>query len=349
VLARFALLREPLTYEVVALYFLAGVVAIATWQYVERIFRRRNGSISARRAFVLGGGAICLALAAGGALRAKEVWTTPPLEVARILAAANDYAPSLGACHNWDRKDPKQFSNCIIGANDQPEFDFALWGDSHAGALAIAVGAAASSVSKTGLQLTADDCPPLLMTQVIVDHVASDCEARNEAAFDLLLQHRIRRAILAGAWVQYAEGDYKVLRSNDEPDADGDKSASFQRAIKQTLALLRTAGIDVVIVGPVPEIGWNVPSVLAAKQWRKQPMPEGPSLDDFMSSQRMIMPILGEMEHDAGVHIVYPHEILCTSTCLVQLNGQILYRDNEHLSTHGADLLRLMFAQQLSR
>jgi hypothetical protein len=51
----------------------------------------------------------------------------------------------------------------------------------------------------------------------------SDCEARNEAAFDLLLRHRIRKAILAGAWVQYVEGYYIALRPNNEPDADGDK------------------------------------------------------------------------------------------------------------------------------
>jgi peptidoglycan/LPS O-acetylase OafA/YrhL len=348
VLARFALLREPHPYEIVALYFLAGVVATATWHYVERPFRTRNGLISARRVFVCGAGVSCLALATGGALRATEVWSTPPPGVARILAAANDYAPSLGACHNWDRKNPKQFSNCITGAKDPPGINFALWGDSHAGAVAIAVDTAAYSVSKKGLQLTADDCPPLLNTQIIISNVVSDCEARNEAAFDLLLQHRIRRAILAGAWVQYVEGHYKVLRPNNEPEADGDKVATFRQAIKQTLDLLRTSGIDVVIVGPVPEIGWDVPSVLAAKEWRKQPMPEGPSLADFISSQRKIMPILRELEHD-GVHIVYPHEVLCTSTCLVQLNGQILYRDSEHLTTQGADLLRPMFVEQLSR
>jgi hypothetical protein len=135
--------------------------------------------------------------------------------VARILAAANDYAPSLGHCHNWDRKNPNQLSNCIIGANDQSAIDFALWGDSHAGAIATAVEAAASSVSKKGLQLTSDDCPPLLRTQVIVGNVVSDCEARNEAAFDLLERHRIRKAILAGAWVQYVEGDYKALRPDN--------------------------------------------------------------------------------------------------------------------------------------
>ena len=348
VLTRFALLRELHVYEIVALYCLAGVLAAVTWRYVEKPFRARNGLISARRVLVLAAGVSCLTLAIGGGLRAAEVWSTTPPRVAQILAAAKDYAPLLGACHNWDRKNPEQFSNCIIGAKDRPEINFALWGDSHAGAVAIAVDAAAYSVSKKALQLTADDCPPLLRTQVIVSNLVTDCEARNEAAFDLLQQHRIHLAILAGAWVQYVQGDYKVLRPNNEPDAGGDKVAPFRRALKQTISRLQTFGVDVMIVGPVPEIGWNVPSVLAAKEWRKQPIPEGPSLADFMNSQRKIMPILKELEHD-GLYVVYPHELLCKSTCLVQLNGQVLYRDTEHLTTHGADLLRPVFVQQLSR
>jgi hypothetical protein len=118
--------------------------------------------------------------------------------------------------------------------------------------------------------------------------------------------------------------------------------------MKQTIDRLRTAGIDVVIIGPVPEIGWNVPSVLAAKEWRKQAMPEGPSLADFMSSQHKIISILRQLEHEA-IYVIYPHELLCKSTCLVQRNDQILYRDTEHLTTQGADLLRPILVQQLSR
>src|SRR5207253_10107016 len=97
----------------------------------------------------------------------------------------------------------------------------------HAGDVANVVDAAAYSVSKKGLQLTADDCPPLLRTQVIVSNVISNCEARNEAAFTLLQQNRIRGAILVGAWVQYVEGDYKILRLESEPDASEDKVALF--------------------------------------------------------------------------------------------------------------------------
>jgi hypothetical protein len=272
----------------------------------------------------------------------------PADRVAEMLAAAKDYAPRLGSCHNWDRKSPDRFSNCIVGAKDRPEFKFALWGDSHAGAVAIAVDKAGLTVSKKGLQLTTDNCPPLLGTQVVVSRVVTDCEARNQATFDLLRQHRIDRVILAGAWVQYIEDDAKELRPGNEPEVDKDKAASLRRALTQTIDRLRAAGIDPVIVGPVPEIGWNVPSVLAAKESRKEPLPEGPSLAEFMTSQRKVMPILRDLE-DAAASVMYPHDLLCKSTCMVQLNGKLLYSDTEHLTTQGADLLRPMFVQQLSR
>jgi len=349
VLARFALLRELHAYEIVALYLLAGVLAAATWQYVEKPFRARSSRISARRVFALGAAASCLALAIGGALLATEgLLVTPPDRVDQMLAAAKDYAPRLGSCHNWDRKSPDQFSNCIVGAKDRPEFNFALWGDSHAGAVAIAVDKAGLTASKKGLQFTADNCPPLLGTQVVVSHVVTDCDARNEATFDLLQQHQIHRVILAGAWVQYVEDDAKELRPTNEPDVGKDRAASLRWALKQTIDRLRAAGIDPVIVGPVPEIGWNVPSILAAKESRKEPMPKGPSLADFMTSQRKIMPILRELG-DGAASVMYPHDALCRSTCMVQLNGQILYSDTEHLTTQGADLLRPMFVQHLSR
>ncbi len=67
-----------------------------------------------------------------------------------------------------------------------------------------------------------------------------------------------------------------------------------------------------------------------------------------MNSQRKIMPVLKELERD-HVNMIYPHERLCAATCLIQLNGEVLYSDDEHLSTHGADLLRPMFASQLAR
>jgi hypothetical protein len=85
----------------------------------------------------------------------------------------------------------------------------------------------------------------------------------------------------------------KLLRFRRASFADPPRSVSTLRrsaSIRLMTFAGARAGIDVVIIGPVPEIGWN--------------------------------------------------ELLCKSTCLVQRNDQILYRDTEHLTTQGADLLR---------
>lgn len=347
-LTRLALSRELAALEITVLYGLAVLLAAGTWQYIEKPFRLRRDPISTKRVFVLAAGVSCLTIAIGGTLRATEgIWAATPAGVVRMLEASKDYAPLLGTCHNWDRKNPEGLSQCVIGARVRPELDFALWGDSHAGAIAITVGGAANSGGKTGLQLTTDDCPPLLKTRVRIGRQLNDCETRNEAAFALLQKHRIRQVILAGAWVQYI-GDNKTVELSIEPNVTDDTVASFRRALKYTIGRLQALGIDAVIVGPVPDIGWNVPYVLAAAEKRKEVLPDGPPLGDFLASQREVIPILRELEND-GFYVMYPHEVLCQSTCIVQLDGQLLYRDREHLTTVGAELLRPMLVEQLSR
>jgi peptidoglycan/LPS O-acetylase OafA/YrhL len=351
VLTKLVLLRELRGYEIVAVYSLAIVLATATWHYLEKPIRGRKGSVPAGRVFALAAGATCIALIAGSSLRATGgLLGTPPPEVARIMAAAKDYAPGLGRCHNWDRRHQERLADCIIGDRASPEFHFALWGDSQAGALATAVDSAAQSVGRKGLQLTMDNCPPFFRTQVIERRETLDCEARNEVAFDLMRTLGIRRAVLVGQWFQYTQGNEReiALRPNDKSRMGEDAKTVFENALRETVRRLRNAGIDVTIVGPVPYVGWNVPAVLSTRLWRNQPLPAGPKLTDFMSSQLGIITLLREIARD-NVGVIYPHERLCLSKCLVELNGEILYSDDEHLTTRGADLLRPMLAKEISR
>jgi hypothetical protein len=60
------------------------------------------------------------------------------------------------------------------------------------------------------------------------------------------------------------------------------------------------------------------------------------------------MTILDKLQRGRAA-VVYPHERLCRPTCLVFLDGQVLYADNEHLSTRGAELLRPLLARELAR
>lgn len=351
IMAKHIVLRELTGAETALLYAAAVGLAAATWKYVEAPIRARPGPFSARSVGLLAASAGCVTIAIGAALHASDgLPTRLPPEALRILAATKDYAPSLGACQNWNRVALAQMPQCVIGAAAKRDFDFALLGDSHAGAIAKALDEAAREVGQKGLQLTSDNCPPALDTQVFVRGAITDCEARNAAALDLLRQHRIRRVILAGQWVQYvyALGPRQDLELRPGGAVAREPLAALQSALGAMVGKLRNAGIDVAIVGPVPVIGWDVPTVLATLEWRHRTARPGPSMTEFMSSQRSIIDMLAALQKD-GIPVIFPHEQLCKPDCLVQLDGKILYADQEHLSTQGADLLRPHLMRLLGR
>ncbi len=60
-----------------------------------------------------------------------------------------------------------------------------------------------------------------------------------------------------------------------------------------------------------------------------------------------VMPALEQLKN-GGATLVYPHQQLCRPTCIVHLDGEILYSEGEHLTAAGAELLRPMFARALS-
>ncbi len=342
-----ALQRPLYGYEIVALYCLAGLFAFATWHYVEKPVRTRPGRFSGAQVTATALAVSVVAIGMGGTL-----WTTGGLEsmqsaeVMHILAAAKDNA--FGPCQNWDRVSQEGPSACTIGDKDRPDFEFALWGDSHAGAIGTAVGDAALIAGKKGLRFTADNCPPLLEMEVILDRARTDCAERNERAIELMRQHHIRLAILAGAWAQYLGADVrKSLRPHHEHDVANGPAAVLRSALKETLRHLQDAGIKVVIVGPVPAMDWSIPSMLAQRARLSLPPPPGPSLEEFMRREQNVIPVLKDLAQD-GVEVVYPHERLCKARCVFEMNGKILYMDSEHLTTQGANLLAPDFKRILS-
>jgi len=347
VLAKRALFRDLAWYEVAGLYSLAAILAVVTWKLVEQPFRKRRVMLSRRVLFRWAAGTAFLIVAVGLGLRTVGGWLgNPPPEVVSIMAAARDRAAAIGNCHNWSRAAADPLPDCVIGA-EEASFDFALWGDSQAGALSKAVGDAAKSANRKGVQLSTDNCPPLLHTAVISERRETDCEALNDAALALIRKLGVRRVILVGQWFQYAVGDESdiALRLHDaSPD---DPAAVFAASVERSVEELRRGGLEVTIVGPVPYIGWPVPSVLAAKTWRHRALPTGPDLTELLESQRGVYDLLARLQTH-GASVLYPHERLCRSTCLVALNGDILYSDTEHLTTRGAALLEPMFAKELA-
>jgi hypothetical protein len=267
---------------------------------------------------------------------------------AKVVAMAAQAAPrAQDRCFGIAPKDVSVHRLCGIGA-DKQEASFVLWGDSHAEAILAPVADIAKRHRRRGLFAGSPSCVPL----VGVDRYdVPECRAFNDRVLTMILRHKeITTVILMARWGKAAqgtaygnEGNGFVAIGDDEAHAakPADNAAIFARGLKRTIAALRADGRQVLLVGPVPEIGWTVPQVLARlEQEHRQNVVVSPPAEKFYAREKEVLPLFHAMAEVNGVTAVFPHDYLCKSgRCAVRKNGIPLYRDEHHLSDYGATAL----------
>jgi len=203
-------------------------------------------------------------------------------------------------------------------------------------------------------------CPPLLGVRRLDRDDSSECTSFNAAVIEYLSRSpAVTDVVLAARWALAAEG----LRYGHEPGttmllADAESGATspaenrpvFARSLRDSVATLRKLDKRVWIVASVPEVGWNVPSVLARSTRFGQPPPPAPSLAQFAARQAFVEATLAELDALPGVTVLRPAEALCAGDrCDVLREGRPLYFDTHHLSLAGAALLEPMFDGMFAR
>jgi hypothetical protein len=152
----------------------------------------------------------------------------------------------------------------------------------------------------------------------------------------------IRTVFLHARWALDAEG----TRYKQEPGVPALLTASrspvenyseFDKRFRATLEQLRQIPTNVVIIASVPEVGVDVPSMLARDRIHGAQIDFAPSYSDFMERQARAFATLASAAESYGAQVIYPHETLCDhSSCLVETGKYPMYIDDNHLSTHGA-------------
>jgi peptidoglycan/LPS O-acetylase OafA/YrhL len=354
VLAHYLAFRNLSTFESAGLIALSFVLAVLSWQFVEKPFRARTFRVSRRT--LLAGAVAAMAAAAACAMFAVSDGGFPERlrpDIRAILAEESDHEPRIDRCFGLTAQDLRDNKLCRIGGGAATP-TYLLWGDSHADAIMPAVEDVASQRGRVGLFAGAASCPPLLG----VDRLdVSGCRAFNDEALKIALRKNISEVILEARWGKDAEGSTYGSEprgriafvddfSTGAPEANN--RAVFARGLERTVHALVAGGKKVVIVASVPEIGWAVPPVLARLRFAKN---YGmPSLAKSLYLQRQSF-VLGELAHLKLVYnvtIVYPDRVLCTAaSCEVALNGLPIYRDEHHLTVKGAKQLEPLFEQAL--
>ena len=341
------------------------VLALITWRWVERPFRGRAGILTRPQLMLGGAAAMTLVLAFGLAATAQRGWPArlaPDVEM--IAAGSTEHAPLGDVCYQSGPKDVRDGKLCRIGQFSAAP-TFILWGDSHARALVDAVGEAARSYGRGGVIAPHAGCPPLLGVTRSDLPDQSECVATAAAILDYVGMHpEIKDVVLISRWALLIEGTYYAPETGDPILlADGDSRARnpadngriFERALARTIDRLTSVGKRVWIVGPVPEIGVNVPKTLANAKRFGLDVDIKPSRKQFDSRQRGTFEILDRVAAQHGATIVPVHEELCDQVAcqVTSREGRPLYYDDDHLSYAGGralvPALHIIFEKRVAR
>lgn len=131
---------------------------------------------------------------------------------------------------------------------------------------------------------------------------------------------------------------------------EGINDVDTQKAITSKLSLWASLGHELVLVYPVPEMGWNVPKHIQkqlskytlfkeqlAQEYKK--IVVSVPYDTYVERAETSFSVLDKVKGDK-VKRVYPHKIFCDfEKCSANDNSHLYYYDDNHLSTHGAKLL----------
>ena len=151
---------------------------------------------------------------------------------------------------------------------------------------------------------------------------------------------------MAGFWSQYFRSESTLSAVREGVTLDG--VAAAQIALSDSLSWLQNNRRRVVLIGPVPVYDKNVPLSLAVGIATQQQLLHS-TLADQMHKSSAFFEVVDAAGTSPNLTFLNPLQWLCDShDCLLIKNGQLLYRDGDHLSVPGALAFANLLAQGLA-
>ena len=352
VFARYYSIIELKASEIAALLSAIFILSTLSWRFIERPFRQKN-TLKGYGIFQFAAISMVLTLAGGFVIYLNGGFPERfSSEQVNIDQAADVQWKNWSKCDLDINNLSASLELCPIGAGTGAP-SFLLWGDSHARALATSIQISASQAEIAGVTAYTSGCAPLLG----VDREGQKpCGEFNAAIINYIQEHpNLETVILASRWALSAEGTrYKneegkkliLINESANPAGTGTNAELFKTGLDQTVNKLLGMNRKVVIVTQVPEIGYDVPSAfsIAIRTGRDLNKIIAPSLDEYISRNVVVTNTIKSITAKSNIQIVDPSRALCSGErCLVIINDHPLYRDDDHLSTFGAQYIAHIF------
>ncbi|MGH9560548.1 MAG: acyltransferase family protein, partial [Terracidiphilus sp.] len=344
----------PIAVAAIAVSF---VLAIVSYYAIEQPFRRSSRAavpLLARYAV-----ATALAVAVSAAL-----WHThgapqrfPALAQIESQAARLKSDPCIADIGD---DGPNVSTACIQKPAPPQVAQVALWGDSHAAALAPAARTLAASQGYGFAEFAKASCPPILGAAQFLPHhpsLAANCLAYNRRVFDRLLHDsRVSVVIFTASWAGYLHRDWQhgwlvtdPARASTMP-SDQTVRLTLAYSISGTVRTLRAAGKQVYVFEDIPAFDFE-------PMWRldSSSIPARRSLASALNISNAAdtgMAAPGDVEmagaasalleqalaSQPSITLINLRSAFCSAgaLCPYRIGDQLLYADNNHLSPAGA-------------
>ncbi|WP_108445460.1 acyltransferase family protein [Halomonas denitrificans] len=247
-------------------------------------------------------------------------------------------------------------SACVIGEGDQPPIY--VWGDSHGVELAWQLSERLKPAKIPVMPFTNDGCQPTIGVRRIG---GQECSERNIATFNYLTKEVAPSTIvLVARWPLNIEGsrfnnreggvesggEATVFPKDWQGGSNAERIDQVGQAVDRTVTKLRQAGHRVVLIYPVPEVGWNVPQQLARNVFlgEKMQAPISTSYQVYLERSANARDYLNAISGTDNLIRVRPSELFCdgliSDRCVAQLpDGRPLYFDDDHPNKIGARMI----------
>lgn len=306
---------RPAGWTTAAIILASLVVAVLSWRFIETPFRRRD-LIGRRGVFAtMGAGMAALCLTASAMVMAGAWPARYSPEVARLAQARHDVSPYRDRCHDTGSAYGRQ--PCVLGAKAPPTA--LLWGDSHGVEYAFALSRMAERNGWSLIQRTASSCPPVLYAPRTG---GERCAAINREVLEQIrTSPELGTIFLAALW--------PVNRQD----------SAMVQGLEDTLATLAKEGRRVVLIGPVPGNGFDVPRHLAhLAQRNRLAEARGADRAEIEPVERWMRAIAARWP-DAITYVSAADAICDERTCRIIQGGSPLYFDSHHPSVSAARLV----------
>lgn len=346
-------LTEP---EKIVLIAVSIVLGILSWYFVERPFRNRE-KVSTRTVWTFVAAGMVFFCALYGAQKAFDLQSkiSPVSEIA-ARAADMTYIPDMyrdSACH-YDG---------IFCTRGTGKNHWISLGDSHLNRVVPLLWQELKGEDVSLTFLEKGGCAYAAGMEVLQDGQPGICTPEDmKVRQDYLLAHEPSTIVvmaryslyIEGAWFDNGEGGIETRNGvmkmrpagKDLPEAE--RKTAVKEAITSSLNDLAKAGHRLIIVYPVPEMGWDVPAKVheVTKGMNEAQQKEWLSEPHFSISRKVyeertkgMRAPLDAVQGDNVIR-VYPDQLFCDEDrCYAHNEEFVYYSDGDHLSQDGARLV----------